>query len=50
MLKRSKIIIKRQFYIKRLSELTGVEEKHFAPKRIYEAGNGTQKADTAKPS
>jgi DNA primase len=40
--------IKRQLYIKRLSELTGIDEEHFAPRRIYEAGNGTQKADTAK--
>ena len=40
--------IKRQLYIKRLSELTGIDEEHFAPRRVYEAGNGTQKADTAK--
>ncbi len=41
-------IIKRQLYIKRLSELTGIDEEHFASKRIYEAGEGSVKADTAR--
>lgn len=40
--------IKRQLYIKRLSQLTGVEEEHFAPKKIYGAVSGTEKTDTAK--
>jgi len=43
-----KDVIKRQLYIKRLSELTGINEEHFIPKRIYEAGNRTQKATSAK--
>jgi DNA primase len=43
-----KDIIKRQLYIKRLSELTGIDEEHFAPKKIYGAVNGAQKTDTAK--
>ena len=41
-------IIKRQLYIKRLSELTGIDEEHFAPKKIYGAGNGDQQTGTAR--
>ncbi len=40
--------LKRQLYIKRLSELTGIDEEHFAPRRTYEAVTGTQKAGAAK--
>jgi len=40
--------VKRRLYVKRLSELTGVEEEHFAGTRTYEVRGGTPGADAAK--
>jgi len=40
--------VKKRLYIKRLSELTGVEEEHFAVRRTYELNNGAARADDTK--
>jgi DNA primase len=40
--------VKRRLYVKRLSELTGVEEEHFAGTRTYEVRNGAPRADAVK--
>lgn len=40
--------VKKRLYIKRLSELTGVEEEHFAGRGTYEVNNGAVRADISK--
>jgi DNA primase len=40
--------VKRRLYVKRLSELTGVEEEHFAGTRTYDVTGGAPRADAAK--
>ncbi len=40
--------VKRRLYVKRLSELTGVEEEHFAGTRTYEVRDGVPRANAAK--
>ncbi len=40
--------VKKRLYIKRLSELTGVEEEHFSGGRTYEMNNGAVRADSTK--
>lgn len=40
--------VKRRLYVKRLSELTGVEEEHFAGTRTYEVKGGAPRADAVK--
>jgi DNA primase len=40
--------VKRRLYVKRLSELTGVEEEHFAGRRLYDVNNGAPRADATK--
>ncbi|MBP7529430.1 MAG: toprim domain-containing protein, partial [Syntrophorhabdaceae bacterium] len=40
--------VKKRLYIKRLSELTGVEEEHFPGGRSYEMNNGVVRADSTK--
>lgn len=40
--------VRRRLYVKRLSELTGVEEEHFAGTRTYEVRGEAPRADAAK--